>query len=292
DCLDGEHHGFTGGLTQRGVPDVVALRPSHAWWAPVEAIGAGWEVAATGGWGSAEQPGAWAPRERHDRDGHREIWWALAGVAGPYGPDRGRRRVVATADPAPLPDPATWDLETTLPHQQADLAAVVRLSGLRTWVEQHSKQLKTSRGWSQYQGRADVAIRRHWTLVPCAFAFCWWAETPALPPDTTGPEPRQRGANDPSGARGGKRWRTGIRRGPGRGAAGRGRCGGCGPGWNRRCCCGAAGPPGAPSRRRRGKPSSPGCPRAGRSSAMTPRETCPQSTAVLCGVRRISLAQR
>jgi hypothetical protein len=103
---------------------------------------------------------------------------------------------------APLPDPATWYLETTLPHQQADLAAVVRLSGLRTWVEQHYKQLKTSLGWSQYQVRADRAIRRHWALVPCAFAFCWWAETPALPPDTTGPEPRQRGANDPSGARG------------------------------------------------------------------------------------------
>jgi hypothetical protein len=201
DCLDGEHHGFTGGLTQRGVPYVVALRPSHAWWAPVEAIGAVWEVAATGGWVSAEQPGAWAPRERHDRDGHREIWWALEGVAGPYGPDCGRRLVVATADPATLPDPATWYLETTLPHQQADLAEVVRLSGLRTWVEQHYKQIKTSLGWSQYQGRADRAIRRHWALVPCAFAFCWWAETPALPPDTTGPEPRQRGANDPSGAR-------------------------------------------------------------------------------------------
>ena len=24
--------------------------------------------------------------------------------------------------------------------------------------------------------RRDRAIRRHWTLVFCAFAFCWWNE--------------------------------------------------------------------------------------------------------------------
>ena len=71
----------------------MALRPSHAWWAPVEAIGAGWEVAAPGGWGSAEQPGAWMPVERRFRDGHATTWWALEGIAGPYGPERTRRLV-------------------------------------------------------------------------------------------------------------------------------------------------------------------------------------------------------
>ena len=103
DCLYGEHHGFTGGLSQRGVPYVVALRPSHAWWAPVDAIGAVWEVAAAGGWVSAEQPGAWLPVERTFRDGHATTWWALEGHAGPYGPDRARRLVIATPDPATLP---------------------------------------------------------------------------------------------------------------------------------------------------------------------------------------------
>ena len=83
DCLYGEHHGFTGGLTERGVPYVVALRPSHAWWAPAEAIGAVWEVAAAGGWVSPEQPGAWRPIERHFRDGPTTTWWALEGIAGP-----------------------------------------------------------------------------------------------------------------------------------------------------------------------------------------------------------------
>jgi SRSO17 transposase len=176
DCLYGEHHGFTAGVTARGVPYVVALRPSHAWWAPADAIGAVWEVAAHGGWVSPEQPGAWGPVERTFRDGHATTWWVLEGEAGPYGPDRPRRLVIATVDPATLPEPATWYLETTLPLAEADLAEVVRLYGLRNWVEQQYKQVKQSLGWSQYQVRSDRAIRRHWALVQCAFAFCWWAE--------------------------------------------------------------------------------------------------------------------
>jgi SRSO17 transposase len=188
DCLYGEHHGFTAGLTTRGVPYVVALRPSHAWWAPVEAIGAVWEVAAHGGWMSPQQPGAWVPVERSFRDGHTTVWWVLEGEAGPYGPQRGRRLVIATPDPATLPESATWYLETTLPLAEADLAEVVRLYGLRNWVEQEYKQVKHSLGWSQYQVRSDRAMRRHWALVQCAFAFCWWAEprtaTAARPPDS------------------------------------------------------------------------------------------------------------
>jgi hypothetical protein len=166
-----------GGLTERGVPYVVALKPSHSWWAPVEAIGAVWEVAAQAGWGSPEQPGAWQPVVRPFRDGHTATWWGLEGRAGPYGPDRPRRLVIATVDPATLPEAATWYLATTLPLAEADLAEVVRLYGLRTWVEQAYKQVKHSLGWSQYQVRADRAMRRHWALVQCAFAFCWWAES-------------------------------------------------------------------------------------------------------------------
>jgi len=30
-------------------------------------------------------------------------------------------------------------------------------------------------GFSDYQVRSDLAIRRHWQLVCCAFSFCWWA---------------------------------------------------------------------------------------------------------------------
>jgi hypothetical protein len=42
------------------------------------------------------------------------------------------------------------------------------------WVEQRYKQVKTTLGWAEYQVRSDRAIRRHWTLVCCAFTFCWW----------------------------------------------------------------------------------------------------------------------
>ena len=202
DCLYGEHHGFTGGLTQRGVPYVVALKPSHSWWAPADAVGAVWDVAAGGGWVSAEQPGAWVAVERTFRDGHAATWWALEGVAGPYGPDRPRRLVIATPDPATLPEPATWHLETTLPSERADLAEIVRLYGLRNWVEQQYKQTKQSLGWSQYQVRSDRAMRRHWALVQCAFAFCWWAETHALA--ETPAEAIAEAAGSAAGERGGK----------------------------------------------------------------------------------------
>jgi hypothetical protein len=37
------------------------------------------------------------------------------------------------------------------------------------------KQVKHVLGWSDYQVRSDIAIRRHWQLVCCAFSFCWWA---------------------------------------------------------------------------------------------------------------------
>jgi hypothetical protein len=72
---------------------------------------------------------------------------------------------------------------------------VVRLYGLRIWVEQSYKQVKQSLGWAQYQVRTDLAIRRHWQLICCAFSFCWWAAddseslklNPALDP-TSEPE--------------------------------------------------------------------------------------------------------
>jgi hypothetical protein len=181
DGLYGEHHGFTRGLAQRGVPSVVALKPSHAWWAPAEAIGAVWPGAEAGGWGNAEQPGAWQAITRSSRDGHTEAWWALAGNAGPYGPQRGRRLVIATVDPATLPEAATWYLATTLPEAEADLAAVVRLYGVRHWIEQAYKPVKGALGWSPYPVRSDRAMRRPWALVQGAFAFGGWAERQTAP---------------------------------------------------------------------------------------------------------------
>ncbi len=125
-------------------------------------------------------------------------------VAGPYGPDRTERAVVVTTDPATLPEHTTWYLATNLPD--ADLAAIVRLYGLRNWVEQSYQQVKHRLGWSQYQVRSDLAIRRHWALVCCAFSFCWQAatdlvdvgsplETVVVSDDPAGATPAGRGGN-------------------------------------------------------------------------------------------------
>ena len=106
-------------------------------------------------------------------------------MAGPYGPDKTERAVVATTDPQTLPDLTTWYLVTNLPAPSAcpltqhrfapaSLEEVIRLYGLRMWVEQSYKQVKHTLGWSQYQVRSDKAIRRHWQLVCCAFSFCWY----------------------------------------------------------------------------------------------------------------------
>jgi hypothetical protein len=137
------------------------------------------------------------------RDGPGQTWWALEGIAGPYGPERPQRLVIATPDPASLPERTTWYLATTLSVGEANLAEVVRLYGLRNWVEQSYKQVKGSLGWSQYQVRADRAIRRHWALVQCAFAFCWWAET-RTPTAARPPEPGAEESAVPADERGGK----------------------------------------------------------------------------------------
>jgi hypothetical protein len=95
--------------------------------------------------------------------------------------------VVVSTDPEKLPEKQTWYLTSNLPYPgskratesellaPADLAEIVRLYGLRMWVEQSYKQVKHVLGWSDYQVRSDLAMRRHWQLVCLAFSFCWWA---------------------------------------------------------------------------------------------------------------------
>ncbi len=188
DSFYGEDEGFKRSLSELGVGYVMALKPSHAWWHRVGEIGSPWEAALKAGqtWEDERPPGDWVKVMRRFKDGHEQEWWALEVDVGPYGPQRDRRSVVATTDPKELPDKATWYLATNLPHpgskratdselEAADLSEIVRLYGLRMWVEQSYKQVKHVLGWSDYQVRSDLAIRRHWQLVCCAFSFCWWA---------------------------------------------------------------------------------------------------------------------
>jgi SRSO17 transposase len=188
DSFYGEDWSFKGALEEFSAGYVLALKPSHAWWHKEGEIGSPYEAAvvASQDWEGERRPGEWVKVTRRFRDGHEEAWWALEVDVGPYGPQRKWRSVVATTDPKELPDKATWYLTSNLPHPDseqaaqsehasADLSEVVRLYGLRMWVEQSYKQVKHLLGWSDYQVRSDLAIRRHWQLVLCAFSFCWWA---------------------------------------------------------------------------------------------------------------------
>lgn len=79
----------------------------------------------------------------------------------------------------------------------------MRLHGIRHWIEQSYKQVKTEPGWADFQVRSATAIRRLQTLVNCAFSFCWntWFTGPSEP-DTTEPAPSaypgDRGPQPPS----------------------------------------------------------------------------------------------
>ncbi len=188
DCAYGDQDGFRGELAAAGLPFVLALKRRRGVWAyrdqahtPVDAVRA---LA----WGGPDDPGDWTAVPRTFRDGHTTTWWAADARLGWWGPDQATRLVVATTDPATLPEQSTWYLATNLPrpgsphaagadspHPPAELAELVWLYGIRNWIEQSYKQVKDELGWADFQVRSDVAIRRHQTLVNCAFSFCWHA---------------------------------------------------------------------------------------------------------------------
>jgi SRSO17 transposase len=209
DSFYGEDATVRESLQHLEVGYVLALKPSHSWWHPVSEPGSLDEVARAALW-KATAPGAWQTVERTFRDGHRERWWALEIKAGPYGgPRRRERAVVVTTDPATLPELSTWYLVTNLPARNkprattgprvaASLAEVVRLYGLRAWVEQSYKQVKTTLGWAQYQVRSSRAIQRHWILVYCAFTFCWWQAAQQSGADAWAGDPAQQPSSPPT----------------------------------------------------------------------------------------------
>jgi hypothetical protein len=179
-----------GALNAANLPYVLALKPHKGTWAPEYAAHTPVEAAQDVGWHGRRRPGGWHRVTRRLRDGHTEIWWAADARLGSWGPDQPVRLVVATTDPARLPERTTWYLVTNRPHPErgrahahagvwrlppADLAEVVRCYGLRNWAEQGYKQVKHELGWADFQVRGESAIQRHYTLVCCAFSFCWWA---------------------------------------------------------------------------------------------------------------------
>jgi hypothetical protein len=200
----GDQDSFRAGLYAAGLPFVMALKPRHGTWTYGRDAHTPVDAARLLAWRDADHPGNWSRIERTFRDGRTATWWAAEARLGWWGPDGNVRLVVATADPATLPPKATWYLATDLPrpgsprvaespYPPAALAEIVRIYGLRHWVEQSYKQVKDELGWADFQVRSDAAIRRHQALVNCAFSFCWntWfappPPVPANPPP--GPDP-------------------------------------------------------------------------------------------------------
>jgi SRSO17 transposase len=203
DSAYGDQDGFRGELAEAGLPFVMALKPRHGTWAYGADAYTPADAARALAWHGPGDPGAWRAVTRTFRDGHTGTWYAADATLGWWGPDGFTRLVVATADPGTLPDKATWYLATNLPrpggpreagsvHPAASLAEVVRIYGIRHWIEQGYKQVKDELGWADFQVRSDAAIRRHQVLVCCAFSFCWAAwfadhqpqhDGEALPPE-------------------------------------------------------------------------------------------------------------
>jgi hypothetical protein len=219
DCLYGENADFEGEMFKAKVPYVMSLRPHKGRWAEQEAAHTPEEAAQRMGWRSAEEPGAWKSIVRTFNDGHTEQWWAVeVSTLINYGPHETVRLVAVSTDPQTLPANTTWYLVTNLPapgygqakespFEEADLAEVVRLYGLRQWVEQSFRQIKGELGFSDFQVRSDHAIRRHWELVFCAFCFCWWAYAREHPTMFMDPTPQTHLVAEEAGGK-----RRGLRR--------------------------------------------------------------------------------
>ena len=151
DCFYGDNNALETALLKRRLPYVLARRGAlGCGWAPAEADHSFRDAA------QALPLRAWHEVIRRFRDGHTERWLAAELTLFGYGPGRPVRAICAT---------------TNLPSA---LAEIVHLYGLRNWIEQGYKQMKDELGWADFMVRSDRAIRRHWTLVCCAFAFCWW----------------------------------------------------------------------------------------------------------------------
>jgi DDE superfamily endonuclease len=222
DCFYGDHDDLRAELSKGGWGFVMALKPSRGTWQYQAEAYTPKDAAAAVGWNGPDDPGGWSEVRRVFRDGHTETWWAADASLGWWGPDGHTRLVVATTDPETLPDKATWYLATNLPrpggphdgpdnpHGAADLTEVVRLYGIRHWIEQSYKQVKDELGWADFQVRSATAIGRHQTLVNCAFSFCWatWFDQPstrdgtdASPPGSSIDDPGERGhPTSPAGA--------------------------------------------------------------------------------------------
>jgi hypothetical protein len=115
DCFSGDTTEFTLALDRAQVPSVPTLKPNKGSWAPAEAPHTPTDAARALSWGGPDAPGDWTAVTRHFRDGHAELWWAAEATLAGRGPEQPWRLVVATTDPATLPERTTWYLRLICP---------------------------------------------------------------------------------------------------------------------------------------------------------------------------------
>lgn len=189
-----ESPGLVKALAGANLPFVLALKPNQPIAAPDNATSTPADTARQRAWDGPEHPGQWTPVTRTFRDGHTGTWWATDVSIGAYRIHGPLRLVVLSTDPATLPASSTWYLATNLSHPDlpetaaasfppATYTEIAYLYGLRGWIEQDYRQVKHELGWADFQVRSDQAIRRHWTLVNCAFSL-EWPDHDDPPPDT------------------------------------------------------------------------------------------------------------
>jgi hypothetical protein len=111
DILYGEHRKFKERLEEKGIPYVLSLKPSHAWWHSMDEFGWVEGVAQAAYWNGLVYPGEWVKLQRRFRNGHKEAWWALEAECGAFSVEKDRRLIVATTEPATLPSRTSWCLE-------------------------------------------------------------------------------------------------------------------------------------------------------------------------------------
>ena len=212
DSAYGDQDGFRSELAEAGLPFVMALKPRRGTWAYGPDAHTPVDAARALAWDGPEDPGDWRPVTRTFRDGHAETWWAADATLGWWGPDGARRLVVATADPATLPDKATWYLVTGRPAPAARARQTARIQR-RTWPRScgstasgtgSSKATNRSRtSWAGPTSRSAPTPRSAATR-PWSTARSASAGPPGSATTPRRPRPRHRSRN-PAAERGGPR---------------------------------------------------------------------------------------
>ncbi|MDQ7911088.1 transposase [Phytohabitans sp. ZYX-F-186] len=168
DCFYGDYDDLRGQLRQAGFGFVMALKPHRGTWQYGTQAHTPKDAAKAVPYNGPDDPGRWHPVQRRFRDGHTETWWATDAQLGWWSPDGHTRLVIATKRPATLPNKATRYLASNLPrpggphdtsdrlHESADLTEVVRLYGVRHWIEQSYKQVKDELGWAAFTGNRSI----------------------------------------------------------------------------------------------------------------------------------------